>query len=93
MLDKTKTIVVIEKHEQTIIRRSRRTVSGQVLTNGVAGSLLKGFVTAEHRAGAEPSERVSVRLILKSLRNLCVLCGSVVNRFRQNPNHRDRREH
>ena len=82
MLDKTKTIVVIEKHEQTIIRRSRRTVSGQV-----------GFVTAEHRAGAEPSERASVRLILKSLRNLCVLCGSVVNRFRQNPNHRDRREH
>jgi len=34
MPDKTKTIVVIESHEQTIIRRSRRTVSAQVLTDG-----------------------------------------------------------
>jgi hypothetical protein len=34
MPDKTKTIVVIESHEQTIIRRTRRTVSGQVLIGG-----------------------------------------------------------
>ena len=30
MPEQTKTIVVIERHEQTIIRRSRRTVSEQV---------------------------------------------------------------
>jgi hypothetical protein len=34
MTEKTRTIVVFESHEQTIIRRSRRTVSGQVLTAG-----------------------------------------------------------
>ena len=34
MPDKTKTTVVIERHEQTIIRRSRRTVSGQVVDDG-----------------------------------------------------------
>src|SRR5437899_12175090 len=32
MPDKTRTVVVIESHQQTIVRRSRRTVSGQVLT-------------------------------------------------------------
>jgi len=46
MPDKTKTVVVFESHEQTIIRRSRRTVSGQVLTDG---------------AVAQPSQRASVR--------------------------------
>ena len=35
MPDKTKTVVVFESHEQTIIRRSRRTVSGQVLTDPI----------------------------------------------------------
>ena len=39
MPDKTKTVVLIESHEQTIIRRSRRTVSGEVLMD---------------RAGAQP---------------------------------------
>jgi len=34
MTEKTRTVVVIESHQQTIIRRSRRTVSGQVLTEG-----------------------------------------------------------
>jgi len=34
MTEKTRTVVVIESHQQTIIRRSRRTVSGQVLTAG-----------------------------------------------------------
>jgi hypothetical protein len=29
--DKTRTVVVIERHEQTIIRRSRRTTSAQVV--------------------------------------------------------------
>ena len=33
MPDKTRTVVVIESHEQTIIRRSRRTVSGQVVAD------------------------------------------------------------
>jgi hypothetical protein len=32
MPDKTKTTVVIERHEQTIIRRSRRTVTAHVRT-------------------------------------------------------------
>jgi len=32
MTEKTRTIVVIESHEQTIIRRSRRTVSAQLVT-------------------------------------------------------------
>jgi hypothetical protein len=34
MPDKKKTIVVFETHEHTIIRRWRRTVSGQVLPEG-----------------------------------------------------------
>ena len=45
MTDKTKTVVVIESHEQTIIRRSRRTVSGQVLMDG------------EGRASSDATER------------------------------------
>jgi len=32
MTEKTRTIVVIESHEQTIIRRARRTISAQVVT-------------------------------------------------------------
>jgi hypothetical protein len=32
MPDKTKTIVVIESHQQTIVRRSRRTVIAQTVT-------------------------------------------------------------
>ena len=35
MTDKTKTVVVIESHEQTTIRRTRRTVSGEVLMEQV----------------------------------------------------------
>ena len=34
MSEKTKTVVVIERHEQTITRRSRRTISGQVMEDG-----------------------------------------------------------
>ncbi len=34
MPEKTKTIVVIESHEQTIIRRSRREISSQMPTQG-----------------------------------------------------------
>ena len=67
MPDQTKTIVVIERHEQTIILRSRRLISGEMLMTGVAGSLLEGFVTAEHRAVAKPSERASV----ESFSSLC----------------------
>jgi hypothetical protein len=36
MTEKTTTVVVIESHEQTIIRRSRRTVSSELLTQGVS---------------------------------------------------------
>jgi hypothetical protein len=34
MTEKTRTTVVIESHQQTIVRRSRRTVSGHVLMDG-----------------------------------------------------------
>lgn len=40
MTDKTKTVVVIERHEQTIIRRSRRMVSGQVMEDGAVAQPL-----------------------------------------------------
>jgi len=40
MREKTKTTVVIESHQQTIIRRSRRTISAPVVT-----------LPAERRAG------------------------------------------
>jgi hypothetical protein len=36
MIEKTTRVVVIESHEQTIIRRSRRTVSPELLTQGVS---------------------------------------------------------
>jgi hypothetical protein len=39
MPDKTKTIVVFESHEQIIIRRSRRTVSGQVVVDDAEARL------------------------------------------------------
>jgi hypothetical protein len=32
MTEKTKTVVVIERHEQTIVRRSRGTISAQATT-------------------------------------------------------------
>src|SRR4249919_3309976 len=34
MIEKTTTVVMIESHEHTIIRRSRRTVSSHLLTQG-----------------------------------------------------------
>ncbi len=34
MPDKTKTVVVIESHKQTIIRRSQRVISSQLPTHG-----------------------------------------------------------
>ncbi len=40
MPDKTKTILVIESHEQTIIRRSRRLISSQLLKPGTAAQPL-----------------------------------------------------
>lgn len=36
MTQKTTTIVVIESHQQTIVRRSRRTVSSELLTQGAS---------------------------------------------------------
>jgi hypothetical protein len=36
MIEKTTTVVVIESHEQTIIRRSRRTVSSDLLTQAAS---------------------------------------------------------
>jgi hypothetical protein len=51
MLDKTNTIVVIESHEQTVIRRSRRLVSSQLLTQ-VAVAQPLGIASSE---APEPS--------------------------------------
>ena len=63
MPDKTKTVVVFEKHEQTIIRRSRRTVSGQVLTDGALARPLGRAASdaPEPGAVARPLGRASVR--------------------------------
>jgi hypothetical protein len=36
MTEKSRTVVVIESHEQTIIRRSRRIVSSELLTQGAS---------------------------------------------------------
>lgn len=56
MTTKTRTVVVIEIHEQTIVRRSRRMVSAQVAT---PGAVARGGVPIAKESGAvaRPSGR------------------------------------
>jgi len=69
MPDQTKTIVVIERHEQTIIRRSRRTVSGQMLRESeVIGDV--EFISLPQTAAAR-SEKAPVRRWLTAATTAC----------------------
>lgn len=54
MTDKTKTIIVIESHEQTIIRRSRHVVGTQALTDGAVARPLG-------RASSDATARLAKR--------------------------------
>jgi hypothetical protein len=61
MTDKSKTVVVIESHEQTIIRRSRRTVSGEVLMDGACPD------ATEHSVLEKPKGRWWLAVALKGV--------------------------
>lgn len=70
MPDKTKTIVVIERHEQTIIRRSRRTVNGQVLREPeVIGEV--GFPFLPRPVSARPGNPPVRRWLTAATSALC----------------------
>ena len=89
MSDKTKTIVIIESHQRTIIRRSRRLFSDDVITlplehplqaKGEAPHSFLKTATLKHTTGG---------IFLKPLWKFCVLCVSVVNRSPKSIHHRD----
>ncbi len=52
MPEQTKTVVIIQSHEQTIIRRSRRVISSQVLTQGAVARPGGAPIAAAAMAGS-----------------------------------------
>ena len=72
MPDKTKTVVVIESHEQTIIRHSRRTASGQLLMDWAEARPLGRATPDAPGAGvlAKPKGRWWLAVALKGV-NVC----------------------
>lgn len=86
----TKTLVVIESHEQTIIRRSRRTISSNELLIATApGTLARPLVrtTAEEITPAVQEKRNSLGVRLKTFARKRVM-ARLTRRLKIKPNER-----
>ena len=81
MTDKTRTVVVIETHQQIIVRRSRHVVSRQVEALPLRQEPVESCAPAVGLT-TPTVKRGGARLTLDPLRNLYVLCMSAVNHFR-----------